>query len=122
MRISILTTLITGILFVSSAFADDCPRQLQEKPRQLQEKISSFVMQMEGVNGIGITGCDPETYEQSVEPGFIYCISIMTETEEAAEALSLLFPNGTRVEDVLITILHIGPVTTNPRISAGNGN
>ncbi len=86
----------------------------------LKNALSKSVMVMDGVNGIGVTGCNPLSGEASLKGNFVHCVQIMTETEDAARALRILYPEGTKIKGVFVVILQIGRIGIQPRISVGN--
>lgn len=89
---------------------------------EAKEELTPIVFAMDGVNGIGITGCDPETGENSFDPGFVHCIRVYTETKAAKEALLKLYPVGSTYKGYFVTVKYIGVIEPQPRMSAGNGN
>ena len=91
-----------------------------EKATQVKEQLEPLVMLMEGVNGIGVTGCDPVTGTPLVTGDFVHCVKILTETEEAYKTLLDLYPVGSTVDDIFITVENVGPIGPQPNASGGN--
>ena len=89
--------------------------------KALHEKVTETLLSMQGVNGVGIGGCDPETGEETdFSKDYIECLAIYTETEEAAQALLTLFPQGQKVDGVFVIVEFIGEIRAQPRMSGGN--
>lgn len=99
---------LTTILFSVSSYADyiieDNPSKDQVK--EAKEKISLFLLSMQGVNGHGISLCDPVTgnlfTDVSEDTPVQYCIDISTDTVEAEEALLTLFPPAAKTLDGIL--------------------
>jgi hypothetical protein len=93
-----------------------------EQAVNLKNRIESFVMSLQGVNGISVTVCDPQTGEPSGGAGhpFVYCVEIDAETQASMDALGQLLPAGSRVEGVLVSPRLLGTIEAQPRITAGN--
>lgn len=92
-----------------------------DEARKVKKQIASAVMQLEGVNGIGLTGCNPTTGQKDISGDFVYCVNIMTETQEAYEFLNAIYPSVTKVNGVIISVDYVGKIEMAPRMSGGNG-
>jgi hypothetical protein len=91
-----------------------------DKARALKNQLSPLVMSMKGVNGIGVSGCNPSSGERFIDGKFVHCVVINTENRKAADALEDLLPLGSRVGGTFVVIDYIGPIGIQPRISVGN--
>jgi hypothetical protein len=115
----LLMTSLLALMTSFSAHADQIGND--HAARALQNKLEPIVFGIEGVNGIGITGCDPVTGAQSnFKSDFVLCVSVMTVTEEAAQTVLNLYPAGQKVDGVFVTVQAIGEIVAQPRMSAGN--
>ena len=113
-----LITLIT-ILSSLTAFAGALDRPTRAKA--LKENMAPIVLRMTGVNGIGVSGCEPATGALSEGSGdFVHCVAIYAETEAAQDALEALYPVGTKINGVYVATLLLGEIIIQPRISLGN--
>lgn len=113
-----LMTLIAISLmpFMAQAEALDTPN----KAMKVQDQMSDFVFAMAGVNGFGITGCDPETGVANLDRDFVHCLVINTETATAFKAVSTVYPVGTQIKGVYVVVKKIGTISAQPRMGAGN--
>ena len=89
--------LIIYLIIMSATFAS--PKE--SEALLLKDKISSFVMSMEGVNGIGVGTCKAQGLD---EP----CLSIMTTNEQTAKVLRTLIPPTKRVDGILVEVDNVG--------------
>ena len=89
------------------------------KARKVKSQIEKSVLEIPGVNGIGITGCDPRTGVQNIDRDFVYCVGITTETKAAQRAVERMYPKGMKFRGVFVTVRHIGKIVAQPRLSAG---
>ncbi|MEK7355221.1 MAG: hypothetical protein AAB250_02140 [Bdellovibrionota bacterium] len=111
----VLMTLI-GVLVCASAFATS-----MEEARAVKEKIKPALSAMQGVAGIGLAYCDAETgAESTAAKEVVACVAIRTQTELAEQALLALYPRGSQVEGVYLSIRYVGRVVIHPRMSGGN--
>lgn len=108
------------LLFLSSSYTEAKALDGSRRATTLMRRMSAMTSAMAGVNGIGVTGCDPRTGEANIGNDFVHCVRISTETEEAFEALRKLFPVGSKINETFITIRYVGPIEEEPRMSVGN--
>ncbi|MCX6125840.1 MAG: hypothetical protein NTV34_13990 [Proteobacteria bacterium] len=101
---------------VSLAEALDTP----SKATKVKTTLAPALSAMEGVNGYGISGCDPTSGQKDVRGDFVHCINIMTSTRESEGALLTLFPVGKKIQGVFISVDYIGDIVIQPRASGGN--
>lgn len=115
-QLSLTLALITLISQISFAGALDTPH----RAIRVKNSLATSVLNMNGVNGIGVTGCDPETGKKNIDGDFVHCVVIMTETKEAARALKKLYPDGSKVKGVFVTVSFVGPIEPQPGVTIGN--
>lgn len=89
------------------------------KARRVKAQIQNSVMSVPGVNGIGITGCNPATGLFDLGHDFVHCIQITTETKAAMKSLQRTYPPGVKFRGVFVTVKYIGTITPQPRMSGG---
>ena len=70
-----------------------------DKAKELNEKVAEILLDAEGVNSTGISSCNNEI-----------CIVITTETEEAENALKTLYPEGARIDGILVEVENVGEI------------
>ena len=108
--------ILLALLAVSSmAFAKalDTPARAEK----VQDYLQKSVLKIQGVNGIGIGGCNPRTGAEDLDHNFVHCIVIYTETVQAEKKMLGLYPTGTAIRGVFVTIKRIGKVVPQPRMS-----
>lgn len=105
------------LLFTSIGFTR--PLNSEDQALKVRDLIQPAVLQIEGVNGIGITGCNPKTGKQDVMNDFVHCVVVYAETDEGFEQVSKLYPQGTKIKGVWIVIDQIGTIVPQPRMSVG---
>lgn len=115
MKLIILLVTVLLVPFITHAKALDTPA----RALRVKSKIQDAVLSLVGVNGIGITGCDPISGLASLEGNFVHCISIYTESDEALAQVEALYPSGTKIRNVFVTVMQIGPIVPQPRMSGG---
>ncbi|MDZ4662278.1 MAG: hypothetical protein SGJ18_11740 [Pseudomonadota bacterium] len=114
-KIFVLTMVLVGHLALAGEALDSPKRAIKVKDR-----LQKSVFQIEGVNGIGVTGCDPATGKASLDKDFVHCVSISTENEEAYDYVLGLYPTRTKVGGVFIVVENVGVITSEPRLGGGN--
>ncbi len=88
---------------------------------KVKNELQNEVLAMDGVVGIGVTGCDVVTGNISDFSGdFVHCVSIMTESDVATEQVLVKFPAGSKYDGVFIAVETTGPIEIEPRGSVGN--
>ncbi|MGE3684223.1 MAG: hypothetical protein AB7G93_21080 [Bdellovibrionales bacterium] len=112
---------IFALTFFATQAAFSDPLDGPERAIALQNKIERSVMQIEGINGLGITGCDPETGVISdLEKEFVHCVIIYAETDGGAEQAVAKFPPGEKVDGVFVVVEWIGEI--GPRLHNSGGH
>ncbi len=77
---------------------------------EVKEKLQNLVFNIEGVNGIGVSGCNPRTGARDVSGPFVHCVSISTETRDSYNTVIQLFPLGKKIDGVFITVQYVGRI------------
>ncbi len=113
-KIIILTVLLSGNILFAKAL------DTSAKAKATKASISSTVLSMVGVNGLGITGCNPKTGEFDITNNFVHCVVVYTETEEAYHALKVLLPTKTKIKDVYVEVEYLGEIVPQPTVGLGN--
>ncbi len=115
-QIFLLGLIVTQCVLANAKALDRPTRALR-----VQDQIAEEILDIKGVNGIGIGGCNPETGEQDILGGdFVHCVVISGETKRAVKALLKLYPQGTQLDGVFIAVKYLGVLRPEPRMSAGN--
>ena len=116
--------LLTALTLLGLAAGSAQARAIDTDVRALQvrDNVEETVMAMKGVNGTGVTGCDPRTGKAELRRDFVHCLSITTESKATAQALRVLFPVGAKIDGVFVNIENIGHLETQPRMSAGSSS
>src|SRR5689334_11202892 len=101
--------LVITLLFLASA-ALASPLNSLEQARSAKQIIKRQLAEYDGVNGIGIGFCDPQTgykappQAQEVE----YCVQVDATTKVAFNELCELYPLGSRVKGVFVYFILSG--------------
>jgi len=114
------TLFLTLALMAVTSIAHARPLDTPDRALALQKKLTPKVLTIEGVNGIGIIGCNPRTGETEVADDFVHCVVIYTITEDTALKVKKLFPTGQKVKGVFVVTEVIGEIEPRPRITGGN--
>lgn len=77
---------------------------------EVKDKLQNLVFEIEGVNSIGVTGCNPRTGARDVSGPFVHCVSIGTETHESYNTVIQLFPRGKKIDGVYVTVKYAGRI------------
>lgn len=113
--------LLICLVCLSSQFALAEALDTPQKANSVKNKLENTVLNISGVNGIGITGCDPKTGKKSDLSGdFVHCVVIFTENEEAYRFVQNLYPEPTRIQNVFVVVELTGEVVPEPRLTVGN--
>jgi hypothetical protein len=105
-----------AMIFVSSVGFSK-PLDTPVKAQSVRDQIAPAVFKLGG--SPGVVGCDPQTGEAGVAGDFVYCVGIRAQTIEALELFSQLYPVGTQINGVFITVKYLGRIEAQPRLSAG---
>ncbi len=116
MRALILFSIVA--MFCQESYALDMAPDgpTRQEINEVRDQTDSLFFSMNGVNGVGTSACESETGLKFVHipelertaKVFENCISISTETEEAKDALKVLFPVGTRYQGIFIVVEFAG--------------
>ncbi len=113
--IALLITVVGVSAFAAKAL--DKPT----KAKRAKKSLEAIVFQIEGVNGIGVTGCDPKTGKKSdFSADFVHCVEVMTETDAAKEQVLAIYPEGTKIKGAFVIVNKVGEIVPHPRASGGN--
>ncbi len=119
-KLLLLTTFLATFSFANSNNTD--PLNNIEDVRAALQEIQTFVLSMEGVNGIAIAACASDgSAHVDRNQKWELCLEINTETLEATEALELLFPEGSMYKEIFVGVRYFGVITPQPRMGAGSG-
>ena len=104
-----------ALAFVMTSFLNVCqagPIESQDQAMAAHKTLTPIVLGMKGVNGIAVGGCMPETAATVVdyENDWAYCLTIYTETKDATQALTTLWPQGSKVMGILVKVENIGRI------------
>lgn len=113
MKLSLIILILSLQVFASNAL------NKPDSAIRVKEQIQEMILGIKGVNGIGITGCNPKTGVKDISAKFVHCVSISTETKVAFAKLRRTYPLGTQIKGVFIWIEYIGRITPQPRMTAG---
>ncbi len=105
-------------LLAKNAFAGALDSDV--RATRVKNKIRNAVMAIEGVNAIGVTGCDPQTGKMDLQNDFVHCVIISAHLPEAYEYLSQLYPSRTKIDGVYIVVEKRDQSTAQPRMGGGN--
>lgn len=119
--IRIATTLFASTLVFSTMSRAQGALDTPQRATLVKNYMEKAVLSLDGVNGIGITGCNSRTGErfQSGQP-FVHCVSISTDSPEGYALVSHLYPRGININGVYITVEQIGKIVPQPRVTGSN--
>ena len=109
------------MVFLATQVAWSAALDSHQRATVVRDKLTPFVLSTPGLNGIGVTGCDPETgMATDFSEDFVHCVLIYAETEEAAQIALSRFPVGANVDGVFVVVEVVGEIVPQPRMSGGN--
>lgn len=113
----LIFVLLTLALAPISSPAKKLP--LLDRALEVQSDLRPTILNIRGVNGIGIAGCDPYTGEVSLEGNFVACVEISTDNAITYKKIQSLYPVGTQIRGVFIVVKNGGVSVPQPRMSVG---
>lgn len=108
-----------GLSLPVFSFAAGRALDTAERAILVKDSIQEPLFEINGVNGIGVGACDPDTGEESMRRNFVHCVVIRTSTKAAEKKILKMYPQGTRVRGVFIAVKFIGKIVPQPRMSVG---
>lgn len=103
--------LFLGLVVAPVLFAKPVALNTLAEARAAKKAIG-YVMDIYGVNGLGITWCNPETGQRQTDrdADFVYCVVVNTSTREAEEKLNEFFPAGEKVKNVFVVVQYVSRI------------
>jgi hypothetical protein len=106
------------ILSIASPASAGSPKNSMEDVKTFKESIEESLFRISGVNGVGIGGCDPATGKATNFRGdYVFCVTVFTETQEAAEHVNRVYPEGRLVNGIYVRAEAIGRIEAQPRVT-----
>lgn len=116
-------SLIFFAILTSVAPALAGPLDSSDRAEYVHRMHSGAFMSHPGVVSFGITGCHPETggpvsFENDED--FVHCVMVGTKDRVTQREFLRRYPQGSKLDNVFIAVIVVGPIESQPRAGAGN--